>query len=187
MKYGRFEIKNVRHEKQKSSENECFSLDLWVDGRKAVTVWNDGFDVAHSIELHDISEADLRDLERLMAEDSFLAYDRGITRFDNAVLALLELHDFTQTVARKSKEQVVYVGNDVLCSYGKAGRRGVPTSLIDTVRREHPQAVILNGADKGTVVEVGVGVVTLDRQRREERDHSEEDEEFETAFRGLSR
>lgn len=186
MKYGRFEIKNVRHEKQKSSENECFSLDLWVDRRKAATVWNDGFDVVHSIELHDFSEDDLRAVESEMAEDSFLAYDRGITRFDNAVLALLELHDFTQTVARKSRDQVVYVENDILATHGKAGRLGVADYMIEAVRRNHPQAVVLNGADKDMVVAVGVGVVTFDRQRREEQAHAE-DEEFGTATRGLSR
>lgn len=146
MKYGRYEVRNVKNSVANAGDTACFSATLFVDGERFATVANDGWNGGHDVEpIAPFGWADIREEGRRMGEDHFLI-DQPFENFDAAVLTLLELHAAGETIQRHMKTKVVFIEND---EYHTAGRgRSQPSEAdIARVKRDHPDATILNEMD----------------------------------------
>lgn len=146
MRYGRYEVRNVKNSAANAGDTACFSLTLLVDGERFATVSNDGWSGAHDVEpISPYGWDDVREESRRMGEDRFLT-DQPFENFDAAVLTLLELHAAGETIQRHAKTKVVFIENDEYFSVGR-GRSSPGEAEIARVRQEHPEATILNSMD----------------------------------------
>jgi hypothetical protein len=146
MRYGRYEVRNVKNSVTNAGDTACFSLTLLVDGERFATVANDGWNGEHDIEpIAPFGWDDIRDEGRRMAEDHFLL-DHPFDNFDSAVLTLVELHAAGETLQRHLKTKVVFIENDEYHAVGR-GRSAPTDTEIARVKREHPEATVLNGMD----------------------------------------
>lgn len=139
MKYGKYEIKNVK------TADLYFSLDLYVDGQKFAAVSNDGRGGCHRT--HAYPPFTWKDIERVeaeMAEDEFLV-DSEFEKFDTAVDTLIGLRDAAKHIARSTKNKAVFILDGQLNSIGyKDKKLPADQNLLDTVTQRHPGALILN-------------------------------------------
>ncbi len=144
MRYGKYEVRNVKNSVANAGETACFSATLLVDGERFATVSNDGWSGAHDVEpISPFGWDDIREESRRMGEDRFLI-DHPFETFDAAILTLVELHAAGETIQRHTKTKVVFIENDEYHSVGR-GRSEPSEADIARVKREHPEATILNG------------------------------------------
>jgi hypothetical protein len=144
VKYGKYEIKKVSVNNQMSEETTCFSLDLYVDGKKFAAVSNDGRGGCHRTHAYPpFTQRDIDRVEQEMALDEFLV-DFDMERFDVAINTLLSLDEAAKTIKRTIKKRAMWVdGNEVYTSGYQNGR--LPDeALFERVRSQYPGVEILN-------------------------------------------
>lgn len=163
MKYGKYEIKKVSVNDAMSEETICFSLDLYVDGKKFAAVSNDGRGGSHRTHAYPpFTRNDIDRVEQEMAQDEFLIDDAKFELFDTAVTTLLLLKDAAADVKRHSKSKAVYVDGDNLYTEGYRGGRVPDEALFARIRAQYPGATILN-----TMTVEASAVEFLKMQRRQ--------------------
>ncbi|MCV9963571.1 hypothetical protein OIU34_16835 [Pararhizobium sp. BT-229] len=165
MKYGKYEIKKVSVNDAMSRETICFSLDLYVDGKKFAAVSNDGRGGCHRTHVYQpFTQDDLARVEKEMSEDEFLIDDATFELFDTAVTSLLLLKDAAADVKKHSKSKAVYVDGDNLYTEGYRGGRAPDEALFARIRAQYPGATILNTM---TVEASAVEFVKMQRRQLE--------------------
>jgi len=140
MRYGKYEIKNVRVNRSMSEETENFSLDLWVDGVKFASVGNDGRGGCHRTHPYPpFTMADIARVEAEMAEDTFLV-DSQYEKFDSAVNTLMSLADALK-VLRKG---AAFIRDGEVLTMAYRGKKAPDEALYAHVERENPGVTVLN-------------------------------------------
>jgi hypothetical protein len=170
MRYGRYEVRNVKNSVANAGDTACFSATLFVDGERFATVSNDGWGGEHDVEpISPFGWDDVRDEARRMGEDRFLI-DHPFENFDAAVLTLLDLHIAGETLQRHLKTKVVFIENDEYHAVGR-GRSAASDAEIARVKREHPEATILNGMDVAAAAVLAVTAARELAARLEDEEH----------------
>lgn len=147
MKYDQYEIKKVEHMKSLSEETECFSLDLYVADKKFAHVSNRGHGGCH--EVHPYPPFTWDDVKRVTEEvkdDKFLV-DSDFEEFDTAVSTLFSLWSVAKDLTKGCKKKAMYLDGGELYSSGYKGAKAPDQRLFDHIRKQYPDAVILNGMD----------------------------------------
>jgi len=147
MKYGKYEIKNVKHMKTLSEETECFSLDLYVDGKKFANVSNRGQGGCNNTYTCDpFTQDDLERVTNEMKSDKFLV-DSDFEHFDTAVATMFSMWSAAKDITSGCKKKALYLLDGDLFSKGYKNKAAPDQRLFDHVKSQHPDAVILNGMD----------------------------------------
>lgn len=146
MKYDRYEIKKVEHIKSMSEETECFSLDLYVDGKKFAHVGNDGHGGCHRI--HPYAPFTHKDIEAVtedMKKDKFLVYyDYGFEQFDTAVDSLFSLWQTEKELKKDFKTKALFTKDNDIAYLNYRDKRAPDQRLYDSVKEKYPTTTILN-------------------------------------------
>lgn len=165
MKYGKYEIKSVKVNDAMSEETTCFSLDLYVDGKKFAAVSNDGRGGCHRTHPYPpFTRNDIDRVEQEMAQDEFLIDDAKFEFFDTAVTTLIVLRDAAAAIKKHSKSKAVYVDGDNLYTNAYRDRRPPDETLFASIRAQYPGATILNTM---TVEASAVEYVKMQRRQLE--------------------
>ncbi|NTF18093.1 hypothetical protein G6L37_06720 [Agrobacterium rubi] len=162
MKYDQYEIKKVEHMKSLSEETECFSLELFVQGKKFAHVSNRGNGGCH--EVHPYAPFTWDDITRVteeMKDDKFLVHI-DFEEFDTGVSTLLALWSTSKQLTRDCKKKAVFLDEGNLYTNGYKNKAAPDQRLFDLIQKQHPSAVILNGMD---VVEASKLVLIEDRKK----------------------
>jgi hypothetical protein len=163
VKYGKYEIKKVSVNNAMSEETTCFTLDLYVDGKKFAAVSNTGRGGAHRTHAYPpFTQNDIQAVEREMAQDEFLIDDAQYELFDTAVTTLLMLKDAASQVKKYIKSKAAYVDGNDLYTEGYRGGRLPDDALFARIRNQYPAAIILN-----TMTFEASAVEILKMQRRQ--------------------
>jgi hypothetical protein len=161
MKYDRYEIKKVEHLKSMSEETECFSLDLYVDGKKFAHVANRGHGGCH--ETHPYPPFTYKDIQSVtedMKKDKFLV-DSDFEEFDTGVSTMLSLWMSAKEITRGCKTKALFLVDNEMRNIGYKDKKLAPDQrLFNGVKEKYPDAVILNGMD---IAEAAKLVVLADR------------------------
>lgn len=145
VKYGKYEIKNVKVNDAMSEGTICFSLDLHVDGKKFAAVSNQGRGGCHrTVAYPPFTQRDIDRVEQEMSQDEFLIDDAKFELFDTAVTTLLLLKDAEKDVKKFTKSKAAYIDGDNVYTTGYRGGRAPDQALFDHVLAQHPGVTILN-------------------------------------------
>jgi hypothetical protein len=146
MKYDRYEIKKVEHLKGMSQETECFSLELYVDGKKFAHVGNTGHGGSHSV--HPIPPFTWKDVQAVtedMKKDKFLV-NYEFEPFETAVDTIFSMWQIAKTIKSSSKKKAVLLDDGQVYTMGY--KNAPPDqNLFASVMKKYPNAVILNNMD----------------------------------------
>lgn len=168
MKYKNYEIKNVTHVQAMTRETNCFSLTLYVDGKKFAEVSNNGHGGSDNI--YPVSPYTQRDIDRVeeeMSNDDFLV-SCEFEKFESAVSTLLLLHYTEKELKKLSKTNVAILDDGVVKYFGYKGSKEAPSEeLFAQVEKDYPDAIILNKMD---IREAAVMVVKADREKNAKND-----------------
>jgi hypothetical protein len=145
MQYGKYEIKKVTVNDRMSQGSICFSLDLYIDGKKFASVENVGRGGSHRTHTYPpFTAQDLALVEEEIAQDEFLVDDARFEHFDMAINTMILLHDAAKEVKRLTKSKAAFVDGDGIYSSGYSNGRLPDENLFERIRAEYPGAVILN-------------------------------------------
>lgn len=145
MKYGKYEIKNVKVNDAMSEGTICFSLDLYVDGKKFAAVSNQGRGGCHrTVAYPPFTQRDIDRVEAEMAADEFLIDDAKYELFDTAVTSLMLLKDAVNDVKKFTKSKAAYLDGGELYTSGYKGGRAPDQALFDHILAQYPGITILN-------------------------------------------
>jgi hypothetical protein len=163
VKYGKYEIKNVKVNDDMSRETICFSLDLYVEGKKFALVSNEGRGGCHRTVSHPpFTDNDIARVEQEMAQDEFLMDDAKHELFDTAVTTLILLKDAAKDVQKFTKSKAAYIDGDKVYSSGYKSGKAPDEALFASIRAQYPGASILN-----TMSIEGAAVEYAKAQRRQ--------------------
>ncbi len=163
MKYGKYEIKNVKVNDAMSEETTCFSLDLYVDGKKFAAVSNQGRGGCHrTVAYPPFTQRDIDRVEQEMAQDEFLVEDAKFELFDTAVTSLMLLKDAEKDVKKFTKSKAAYIDGDNIYTSGYRGGRAPDQALFDHVLAQNPGVTVLN-----TMSDEDAAVALVKLQRRQ--------------------
>jgi hypothetical protein len=133
--------------KSLSEETQCFSLDLYVDGKKFAHVSNRGHGGCD--EVHTYAPFTQDDLERVTEEmkgDKFLV-DSEFEQFDAGVSTLFSMWVAAKDITSGCKKNALYLRDGDLYTNGYKNKAAPDQRLFDHVKNRYPDAVILNGMD----------------------------------------
>lgn len=164
VKYGKYEIKNVKYMKSLSEETPCFSLDLFVDGKKFAHVSNRGHGGCNDTRLYaPFTYEDEKRVTEEMVTDKFLV-DSEYEQFDAAVSTLFSMWEAAKDITGNCKKKAVYLRDGNLHVTGYKDKAAPDKRLFDHIKSKYPDAVILNGME---IDEASKLVVVAERAKYE--------------------
>jgi hypothetical protein len=164
VKYGKYEIKNVKHVKSMSEETDCFSLDLYVDGKKFAHVSNRGHGGCNDTRLYaPFTRADEERVTAEMKSDKFLV-DSTYEEFDTAVTTLFSMWSAAKQITSECKKKAMFLQDGDVRILGYQNKAAPDQRLFDHVKSQYPDAIILNNMDIGEAAKL---LVTTERANLE--------------------
>ena len=148
------ELKNLKHSEFASRETNCFEATIWINGKRAFFAQNDGHggaDYYAPLDNQDRGEFNglLNDLiNHCLTLPKWGAEFGGEDNMDvtpeiligNLVNDMLD----TKKLKKSLKKKVLFINENGIYQTGYRGNRKVDQNLIDTVKEENPEAIILN-------------------------------------------
>ncbi|MBT7878091.1 MAG: hypothetical protein HN738_08415 [Gammaproteobacteria bacterium] len=148
------ELKNLKHSEFASRETNCFEATVWLNGKRAFFASNDGHggaDYYAPLENQERSEFNglLNDLinhcltlpkwgSEFGGEDSMDVTPEIL--IGNLVNDTLD----TKKLKKSLKKKVLFINENGIYQTGYRGNRKVDQNLIDMVKDENPDSIILN-------------------------------------------
>ena len=148
------ELKNLKHSEFASHETNCFEATIWLNGKRAFFAQNDGHggaDYYAPLENQDRSEFNglLNDLinhcltlpkwgSEFGGEDSMDVTPEIL--IGNIVNEMLD----AKKLKKSLKKKVLFVNENGIYQTGYRGSRKVDQNLIDMVKDENPDCIVLN-------------------------------------------
>ena len=148
------ELKNLKHSEFASRETNCFEATVWINGKRAFYAQNDGHggaDLYAPLENQDRSEFTslLNDLI-----NHCLALPKWGSEFGDAdnmdvtpeILIGNLVNDMldAKKLKKSLKKKVLFINENGIYQTGYRGNRKVDQNLIDMVKGENPDSIILN-------------------------------------------
>jgi len=148
------ELKNLKHSEFASHETNCFEATVWLNGKRAFYARNDGgggADFYAPLDNQDRGEFNglLNDLiNHCLTLPKWGSEFGGEDDMDVTPEILIgniidEMLD-TKKLKKSLKKKVLFINENGIYQTGYRGSRKVDQNLIDMVKDENPEAIILN-------------------------------------------
>jgi hypothetical protein len=148
------ELKNLKHAEFASHETNCYEATVWLNGKRAFFASNDGHggeDLYAPLENQDRGEFTslLNDLiNHCLTLPKWGSQYGGEDNMDvtpeiligNLVNDMLD----TKKLKKSLKKKVLFINENGIYQTGYRGNRKVDQNLIDMVKEENPDSIILN-------------------------------------------
>jgi hypothetical protein len=148
------ELKSLKHSEFASRETNCFEATVWINGKRAFYAQNDGHggaDLYAPLENQDRSEFTslLNDLiNHCLALPKWGSEfggkdDMNVTPeilIGNIINEMLD----AKKLKKSLKKKVLFINENGIYQTGYRGNRKVDQNLIDMVKEENPDSIILN-------------------------------------------
>lgn len=150
------ELKKITFNARLSEDSNCFSADLWIDGKKIGEVGNEGFGGPDFFR-GDRAAYDKADAwcKANLPSDTY----EGITietdleiKYNDILVQTLIARDVKRLL--KSKVLCYHEGRPGIYQYKWKGVKAVGPAHIASVRKDHPKAIILNELPLDKAVEI---------------------------------
>ena len=169
----KIELKNFKHAEFASHETHCYEATVWVDGKRAFYASNDGRGGADFYEpLHkegkDPKEA-RSEFDAVMAKvevhcDTLPKWGSEFGGEDNCAFTpeilignIINKKLIEKDLKKSLKNKVLFVTEDGIYQTGYGQKKPADQNLIDMVREENPDAIILNSLAFGEALEIYSG------------------------------
>lgn len=148
------ELKNLKHSEFASHETNCFEATVWLNGKRAFFVSNDGhggsdyyapLEGQERDEFHSLLNDLINYCLTLPKWGSEFGGDDNMDVTPEILIGDL-VNDMLDTKRLKNllKKKVLFIKENRLFQGGYKGSRKVDQDLIDRVKAENPEAIILN-------------------------------------------
>ena len=148
------ELKNLKHSEFASQETNCFEATVWLNGKRAFCARNDGNGGADSYApLDDQDRVEFNGLLNDLINHCLTlpkwgsefggADDMDVTPeilIGNLVNKMLD----TKKLKKSLKAKVLFINENGIYQTGYGNKRPVDKNLIDMVKDENPDSIILN-------------------------------------------
>jgi len=169
----KIELKNFKHAEFASHETHCYEATVWVDGKRAFYASNEGhggpdfYEPLHK-EGKDPKEA-RSEFDAVMAKvevhcatlpkwgSKFGGEDTMSVDLEILIGNLINKMLTSKKLKKSLKNKVLFVTEDGIYQTGYGQKKPADQNLIDMVREENPDAIILNSLAFGEALEIYSG------------------------------
>jgi len=169
----KIELKNFKHAEFASHETHCYEATVWVDGKRAFYASNDGRGGADFYEpLHSKRKdpkqarsefnAVMKKIEAHCAtlpkwSSKFAVEDNMDVDIEILIGDIINKMLTAKELKKSLKNKVLFVTEDGIYQTGYGQKKPADQNLIDMVREENPDAIILNSLAFGEALEIYSG------------------------------